>query len=675
MINFPIFEQLQVSDYGLFPGNDSTRPPGLHIDFGPGLKLIVGANGLGKTTLITMMYRVLTGPFDIPGLSGRSELGNVSLEPRRISTAERKMFADRVEDGASNAVAQLTLRLAETSVVIARNLSNLELVKFEIDGKDCGTDETLSFQQHMLELVGVWSFGDWILLLRHMVFYFEDRRSLVWDASAQRQLLRFLFLPANIAKQWTEDERAILELDSSTRNLQFAIGREEAELTGAEAKVKEGADVRQEMKALQKLQQIDTDRLEELNDSISEHESRREQARLRHAKAEQERETRYRELERAKLTAIEARFPKTSDTARYIVAQLLSEADCLVCGSHVPTLAETYEKRIHSQSCVICGSKMADRPELATTTADRRVNKAAASVRAIEPELLHSRQQLDQEEGDYNRLVDEVTQLRASIAQRSSRIDALVRRLPPGETELHRQREEMAAMRSRLASMRQRLTRKRNEFSAFVDGESRRLVRRSGAIKASFDRYAEGFLLEQCTLYWSPHRARLGQSGDFIDFPAFELEMTGANFPSAMRRTGPEQVSESQREFIDLAFRMSLMEVAGANSVGTLVIDAPESSLDAVFVTRAATVLSRFAKPDRGNRLIVTSNLVEGDLIPELLIMSAKPDKRLSHLVDLFKIAEPTAAIRKLKDEYRAVFSALLRKVTKPKRKSKRGKK
>jgi len=39
------------------------------------------------------------------------------------------------------------------------------------------------------------------------------------------------------------------------------------------------------------------------------------------------------------------------------------------------------------------------------------------------------------------------------------------------------------------------------------------------------------------------------------------------------------------------------------------VIDAPESSLDAVFVTRAADVLTRFAA-DGGNRLLITSNLI-----------------------------------------------------------------
>jgi hypothetical protein len=136
--------------------------------------------------------------------------------------------------------------------------------------------------------------------------------------------------------------------------------------------------------------------------------------------------------------------------------------------------------------------------------------------------------------------------------------------------------------------------------------------------------------------------------------------MTGADFPSPVRRTGPEQVSESQREFIDLAFRMALMTVAGSSAVGTLVIDAPESSLDAVFVTRAAKVLSRFAEPSRGNRLLITSNLVEGRLIPSLIQTATPAGEQSQRIVDLFAIAAPTAAVRQLRGEYDAIRQTLL---------------
>ena len=93
MINFPQFKKLEVNGFGLYPGTHEN--PGLTIDFQPGLTLILGANGLGKTTLITILYRLLTGPYDIPALAARTNLGSASLQPTVLTPTARKIFARR----------------------------------------------------------------------------------------------------------------------------------------------------------------------------------------------------------------------------------------------------------------------------------------------------------------------------------------------------------------------------------------------------------------------------------------------------------------------------------------------------------------------------------------------------------------------------------------------------
>ena len=230
MISFPLFDRLDITGYGLFPGAKDGEP-GLHIEFQPGLTYILGANGLGKTTLTTILYRMLTGPTDIPGLASRADLGSVKLQPTGLRGAAKAIFANRVSDGARNSMARVKFTLGVHEIVVERRLSDLSLLRFEVDGQQRSTDETNSFQADIKQFVGVWSFGDWILLLRHIVFYFEDRRALIWDPSAQRQLLRFLFLPPETARKWTEDERDILELDSRARNLNAAVYREEQALS------------------------------------------------------------------------------------------------------------------------------------------------------------------------------------------------------------------------------------------------------------------------------------------------------------------------------------------------------------------------------------------------------------------------------------------------------------
>ncbi|MEM7701304.1 MAG: ATP-binding protein [Pseudomonadota bacterium] len=262
MINFPIFEKLEVDEFGLYPGNAKSH--GLKANFRPGLTLVLGSNGLGKTTLVTVLFRMLTGPFDIPALTKRADLGNAKLDVTALNRPARRAFAQRVSDGASNARATLQFTIGKDEVILERRLADLTLSRFSLNGEEQPTDEMESFQPKIAKLAGVWSFGDWILLLRHMVFYFEDRRELVWDPSAQRQLLRTLLLSPSLAQQWTQDERSILELDSRMRNLRFAVGREERALSEVETKVEKGTDVKEELKALEELQGADFERREVL---------------------------------------------------------------------------------------------------------------------------------------------------------------------------------------------------------------------------------------------------------------------------------------------------------------------------------------------------------------------------------------------------------------------------
>ena len=126
--------------------------------------------------------------------------------------------------------------------------------------------------------------------------------------------------------------------------------------------------------------------------------------------------------------------------------------------------------------------------------------------------------------------------------------------------------------------------------------------------------------------------------------------MTGSDFSDTVRRAGPGDVSESQREFIDLAFRMALMKIAGGGASG-LVIDTPESSLDAVFAKRAGDTLIRFGE-EAGNTVLVTSNLIEGSLLPTLIGGLARTPEKGKRLVDLFDLAKPTAAVIADRDEY-----------------------
>ncbi|MDG4814690.1 ATP-binding protein [Micromonospora sp. WMMD956] len=656
-----MLEELTIKEYGLYPG--TSKHPGVRVTFKPGLTLVLGANGLGKTTLVTIMYRMLTGGHELPNMVAGREFGNRTPEARSLSRIDRRVFADRVIDDAAGATAALTFRLGRSSFRVSRSLHDLSIRSFTIDDEEQDASDT-AYQAAIQDHANVPSFGDMIFLLRHLTFYFEDRRALVWDASAQRQLLRLLFLDRETAKQQASKEREIFTLDSSVRNLQYAIGREEKRAARTEKVIGSADEVRQKLQLLQGIQEDELEQLAELEEALAIVEARRQQARVNALTAEQAQESALRAVERQQLSMIRNSFPSASETARYLVGHIVANQSCLVCQSDVPGFAADLQARVLERRCVVCNSNITERTVPRQRT-NRTLTKALKDLEAAETQATAAVGERDASEAEYDARVSIIAELTARTANRAVDIDNLIKRLPPSDKAVHEHRTYLSTMRAGLAADRQKLESLRDEFGMFAARINRDIASRKEEIKRAFRSFATDFLLEGCELVWAPRKGRLGETGGLVDFPAFELEMTGTDYHSAVRRSGPQQVSESQREFIDLAFRMALMQVATEGGT-TMVIDAPESSLDAVFVARAADVLTRYGEPSSGNRLLITSNLVEGDLIPALLRNAGIQSSRDERVVDLLAIATPTAATEQLHEQYQEVRTRIFARARAP---------
>jgi DNA repair exonuclease SbcCD ATPase subunit len=377
------------------------------------------------------------------------------------------------------------------------------------------------------------------------------------------------------------------------------------------------------------------------------------------------------ELERARLAAVEARYPTADESMRYIFSRLMTDDVCGVCQTPGRHDKRTQMLRaIDSKRCVLCDATVAAVEGAPVDLSDERVAVLRARVEEATVTEAASRHSMETSSAEYTASQRGLAQLNVEAADLEADVEALVRQLPPDEQAARRQSDDLTALKKRVKVMNADLQELREAFAGKLATYRRQIGEFSEQVKTAFDDIAGGFLVEEVSLSWTPIRVPLGQAGSGgvdltpIEYPSFSIEMTGANFSQVQRRDSPEQVSESQREFIDLAFRMALVRVGTQSQTSTIIIDAPESSLDAVFVNRAAKVLASFANANSTNRLVVTSNLAAGKLIPAMLQAAEDvPRARFKRIVDLFKAGIPTRAMTHLREEYQELRDELIHQI------------
>jgi energy-coupling factor transporter ATP-binding protein EcfA2 len=649
MISFPLLTNISVSHYDLYPGLDGD---GMSAAFLPGISLIVGANGLGKSTLITLLYRLMSGPTEIRG-QGRDELGSGQLELRQLRPDELRTFAARVPDGAVDATATVSFSLGSHKFSVTRDLRTLSLASLDIDG-DAPEASEEAYRQAVLEASGVGSFLDWMLILRYLVFYFEDRRSLVWDPTAQRRLLRMLFLPADVGSGESTLVSRILSQDSYYRNVSATLTRQEQDFRRHEQAATQRPIVELELEEqTAKLQNLSA-QYESLQNTFSRLHDDRANARLTALRAEQEQQSSSSNLEHLRLEQIRRAFPSQPEAAAYWLTQLVSEQNCIVCGTHTPDLAHELVERMGHSRCVVCDSTL---PADDDSTQGNSLEEAEARLQDASDAMALAIEDRDALELAFREAMASMTILEQEISSVSAIVERLEASLPDTSKSLTARRDALAQLRSDNALIREQVLADKATYSALVNQQNLQISEFQESVKANFDIHARDFLLETCALVWSQVNEQVGQIGQPIKFSVFRVDMTGGAVHAATRRESADQVSESQREFIDLAFRMALIVVAGAEHAGSLVIDAPESSLDAVFAPRAARVLTQFGSNEGGDsRVILTSNLVDGQLIPTIVRLAGIEGPDDPRIVNLFKLAAPTAAITQLRGEYDAAL-------------------
>ncbi len=668
MIRLPIFISFEVRNYGLFPGDGN----GIQREFEPGLCLIAGINGLGKTTLLTMLLRALTGPVDLTG-DGLPEQLDAVLPPKPVDLRPRNLrfFAQRVADDAKQATIRLNVRFGQDTLQIRRSLADLKLLELfvkgvptEVPGGKKEREEL--FQQHVCELFGLSSFVDVLLILHHVIFFKETRPGALWDENAQRQILRALFLEKSAASRVAELEREVQSADSRARNIGYSASITENELAEAQRRQATSPKLQAQLTAEQKVHEADLKRLESLELSLSELDEARKLARLEHEKGKLQREEAEGAVERLKYAALLRLFPKMEDAAKLVILKALATGECLVCGANTEERKQELEELLAQGYCPVCGAEPERQAQVVAPYEVERVRVKRARVRAelARTQEVAAEKRLEDLAAKYDAVLSAISDLRKIIEDREFELRRLSAELPPPPKAIKELQQSLdVARRSQREAEAERAAATKQLRSVLKINQTV-IIDQSDRLSQSFSHHVTALLAEEAQLVRIEGSAKLTQSKIDFAVPAFQAEMSASNRPGLARRTSPSDVSESERELIDLAFRLALIDVATKSSACSLLMETPESSLDELAMERVGSALHRFARR-KENRLIVTSNLTNAGMISAMFggptSKTAEIKRRRGQIVNLLSLAAPNQALERDGKKYARILEQAIK--------------
>lgn len=689
MIHFPVIRSVKIKNYGMYPGENNDAQ--LYRDVLPGVNLVVGVNGIGKTTLLTMLLRALTGVNDIN--SG----GNLGRGARKPNSVDKQYFSRRVRDNAAHASVRVEVLFGSRVIVIERLLKNLAISYLKVGDIEFRAEspehyESL-YERAVIEASGLATYYDFLLIVRFVCFLLEDRQPLIWDHNAQYEVLRALF-GENIEDQtaYFTAYNKMTSLDSELRNHRAALGRIQSRLDKAAAAQAVEPQISEKLQELVRLSEQLSESADTLEQQSSDARRAAYEARQKLEVAKIDLQIRRTELSGLQKSFLAGLFKTAEDDVAHRVLQTLMHGKCTVCGTSEPLALEELRVSAEKGLCPVCHTPH----HLHEHFQESESISATESIRAAEQRVAQLAREIETLQEDTKSLAD----IFFNLSRKASDARMQLHGVNVERSNLSKQLgadKDTAHLGDQLVKLREveeeiAAERKAQELwvKGFLEQIEQKINSRWQSIADRFETYISGFMAETCTLKYKVDERTLfeGKTDIRVGFPLFFVRLTSGVFAGeseAPSRNSITEVSESQKEFIDLAFRMALIAEVANDSPSMFVVETPEASLDSVFVPRAGAMIRRFLHREHPpGRLIASVNLNREAMVPALLGVPSEFEikqfqqeqdwtglkgalgnaiplvDREKHIVNLLKVGVGNAALRKHTEEYEHEYKQAL---------------
>lgn len=644
----PNLKNIKVCNYTLYE-----QEPSFQYEFKGGINAVVGANGIGKTTFVNIIIYCLVGH-----KKKKNKITKNSKKPE-YEYIDEDFFSSRInndEEDTINISAKATLEyyLGKTKILITRSLIENSIEELCIDDREIVQPNDDDYKEIVEKYSKISQFQDFELLVREFMFFDERRRNVAWEADSQDNILRILLLEEQYHIRINELEEKITKADTKGRH-------KSEDKRVAEASYKELVKSREEIISQTRKENGD---IEQKEGVVSE-EMIREKLVLRKNSLDTEisnkKEILYllqeniqeisedvflmegnianvsvaydnivSEIKKLETILYKSIYNKLPDYYYTIEKNLLAEGKCLVCNEKSRDIQKKANEIKQSGKCFICGSKLTENISID----DNLVEK----LNSLHDEKNKKLNELNNQKNQLNRLNIKFQKHKNDIDLLKDELENLERTKIVVESELSQNTSEPDK-----GDMYSEILKSKEKVIVDLENAIRNAYYERDSYKAELLKYTQKFknvvnsLNQQLSNYFNKYASTfIG-----LDCELTVVEKTLNKIPhfyyvpkiNGQVRKGIWSVSESQRFFIDQAFRMAIIDYLQSNieRFSTFFItETPEGSLDIAYESQVAMMFKIFSESN--NKIIFTSNLNSSNFLKELYWEISKEERPLRTL-------------------------------------------
>lgn len=659
IIYLPELQSINIKNYTLYPnGLDYS------YDFVKGVNLILGGNGMGKTTFVNIIKFGLTGLYKKAKDLTRTYLDRAIVKRLLYPSNYFSARGDESILVEGEAIVTLHFAIKETVFVVCRSLETGCLLSVTINGVDLGgqiIDEEryerlddhdkkqylLYSYERSIEKSSNLTFDDLIFFVNEILFFGENHNTVLWNngidgrTDVQNELFNKYFNEPKLDLERQEMQRQAKYFDSLSRHRSEdmrVLNKLVAKINAASVNNTETPSSTIDIVAIKS-------QIESMGEDIIA--IRSKQAALENEISILQGEINRSSMQASRLDEDKKRIEREMNASLWetlhpqydvFVKNIQMNHLCPMCSHEAEQLLEKVNEA--TTHCFMCGNDIHQSAN----------SELISQYKAITLEHKNIYQSIANKQRNIHALEDGLIQLDKDFREKDLQKRTLQQQLR--ELEYKRSSSTEPDKLQALDDERNRLEAEKNENqkkSAECAAKAQDLTNRIeeeilsnvSRFSALFSSYAEHFLGVPCSLEYAKYE------GD--DFKRFYPVIDGK-----IRRQ-EESLSESQRFFVDHSFRMSILSFF-YQSPSFYIVETPDSSLDLSYEKNAAGVFLQFLK--KPNIIIVTSNLNNSSFV-NYLTSDSNISFSMVGLPDIAKNSAVQGANEEIRTKYNEIKSRI----------------